>query len=79
MKTKFYYEIEETRTFNKPTVYRLTYFYYRNFLFNKYKFTPQSKYVDESNFSCYEKDAFKTESKQEIEKFMQFCIDDDNK
>lgn len=74
---EFFYTIEEEKTFKKPTIYRLTFTYYKRFLWFKWIYSPEQNYVDEQNLACYKKNAFKTESKEEIEAFKSFCIECD--
>lgn len=76
MSKKYYYEIEEDRSFNKPTKYRLVW-YDKNW-YGKKRYHLEEYYVDESNRQSSIIHAFVTEDQEEIKRFKQFCIDDDN-
>lgn len=77
MKIKYYYKIEENREFNKPSEFRLKYFSY--FIdFGKVKLLKsKEEYTGTKNNYAEYTDCFRTESKEEIKQFMDFCIKDD--
>jgi len=67
------YTIHEERTFKQPTIYRLTY-RYTDFYSRIFPPSNKIRFVSNKNLACVIEGAFKTESKEEIEEFKQFCI-----
>jgi hypothetical protein len=81
---KYIYKIEPEYTYNKPTIYRVRIKRLNNFFGYKFYTIPSDNkneypYVSINNGTCLFdcKDIFKTEDKDEAEKFINWCKDID--
>ena len=70
---KYIYKIEPAYKYGKKTIYRATFQVLRKFLWIKWYGTQQNNYIDQFNNACLYKEAFVTETIEEIKDFIAWC------